>query len=266
VSKSVALVLSIFFVTACKTTLPSPPDGAERGPISEFIWGKSDIQSEKVSDDVLAEVSPSKINDKYQDAYDDGYNWEYFFTAYRKMSKYFSYEQSATDLMKVYYPKTYKKYRNDEFELASKKAEAVERIKQDTNNFDETRVHKLFTEWDFGKYDFDKGEFPLESLSSTTSYRFKQDHIRMPKNKFPREFKLYLTNPEVIGDLKMAPEKAKVFLQKKKNSRGRIDRELPAMFYFKFVRLDEGEGIFYGEVLGGEVYYGKDDKRVIKSF
>ncbi len=265
-SKLVVIVLSLCFISACKTTLPQPSEGVERGPISKLIWGESDTQTDKFSEDVLAEVSSSETPSKHKNVYDGGYNWEYFFTAYRKMSKYFSYEANATELMKLYYPGLYKKYRNDEFELASQRAAAVKKIKQETNEFDETSVHQFFTEWDFGKYDFDKGEFPLDSLSSTTSYRFKQDYFRTPDNNFPREFRLYFTNPEVIGNLNIEPEAAKVFLQKKKNSKGRINRELPAMFYFKLVRLDEGQGIFYGEILDGEVYYGKDDKRVIKSF
>lgn len=260
------LLVALPTMQACKLTPPQPSEGVERGPISEIIWGKSESSNAQVSDDVMAEIYPSAKQSKHQNVYDEGYNWGYFFTAYRKMSKYFSYEQNANDLMRIYFPDTYKKYRNDEFELTSKRQEAVNKIRQTTEEFDETRVHQLFTEWDFGTYDFEKGEFPLESITAVTSYRFTQDMLRMPTNKFPREFRLYFTNPEVIGSLKMAPEAAKVFLQKKKNSRGSINRELPAMFYFKLVRLDEGEAIFYAEILDGEVYYGKDDKRVIKSF
>ncbi|MEW5682373.1 MAG: DUF4852 domain-containing protein [Pseudomonadota bacterium] len=265
-NKTVLLLFVALSMTACKLTLPQPTEGVKRGPVSEMIWGKAESQSDQVSDDVMAEVSPRVQQSRHQNVYDEGYNWAYFFTAYRKMSKYFSYDQNATDLMRIYYPDIYTKYRNDEFELASKRQAAVSKIKQTTEEFDETRVHQLFTEWDFGTYDFEKSEFPLDSLTTTTSYSFKQDSLRMPSNNFPREFRLYFTNPEVIGNLKMDPEAAKVFLQKKKNSRGTINRELPAMFYFKLVRLDEGEGIFYAEILDGEVYYGKDDKRVVKSF
>lgn len=260
------LLVALSATQACQSTLPQPSAGVKRGPVSEMIWGKAEAQNDLISEDVKAEIYPSAKQSKHQNVYTEGYNWGYFFTAYRKMSKYFSYEQNATDLMKIYYPDSYKRYKNDEFELASKRQDAVTKIKQTTGEFDETRVHQLFTEWDFGTYDFEKGEFPLDAITATTSYRFAQDSLRMPSNNFPREFRLYFTNPEVIGNLKMAPEAAKVFLQKKKNSRGYINRELPAMFYFKLVRLDEGEAIFYAEILDGEVYYGKDDKRVVKTF
>ena len=153
-SKLVVIVLSLCFISACKTTLPQPSEGVERGPISKLIWGESDTQTDKFSEDVLAEVSSSETPNKHKNVYDGGYNWEYFFTAYRKMSKYFSYEANATELMKLYYPGLYKKYRNDEFELASQRAAAVKKIKQETNEFDQTIVHQFFTEWDFGKYDF----------------------------------------------------------------------------------------------------------------
>ena len=264
--KTLMLLTTVFAVTACKTTLPELSGGLERGPISQMIWGKNETNKESFSDDVIAEVSAKSPAAKYPNAYNEGYNWGYFFTAYRKMSKYFSYEHSATDLMRIYYPDIYKKYRNDEFELASQRNDAVMKIKQRTDEFDENRVHIMYTNWDFGKYDFGNEEFPLDSLTPTARYRFKQNRVRMPSNSFPYEFSLYFTNPEIIGNLKMPPEEAKVFLQTKKRSSGSVNRKLPVIFYFKLVRLDEGKNSFYAEILDGEVYYGKKDNRVVKTF
>ncbi|HDV7264416.1 TPA: DUF4852 domain-containing protein, partial [Mannheimia haemolytica] len=73
----------------------------------------------------------------------------------------------------------------------------------------------------------------------------------------PRKINLYVSNPEFIDGIPMGKDKAKEFLQKRKNSLGNINR---SVILYVDVQFEKAEGLdnLTGKVLSYSVKDNKD--------
>lgn len=154
-------------------------------------------------------------------------------------------DDNALDYAKVYKNDIYKKYSGDEFEWADKFAA----IKKDfQKRLDDTRLDDKFTvntDIEFGDYDFDKLGykisiskglyFPMHSASSQNDFYSHLD------SALGKDLTLSLTDFDTYNFLPMAKDEAKAFLQGRKKSSGKIDRDITILIHFMLVDVNSNE-------------------------
>ncbi len=106
---------------------------------------------------------------------------------------------------------------------------------------------------EFGNYDFEQGKFEYQPLMNGHMYISSNQYTE----NLPRKINLYVSNPEFIDGIPMGKDKAKEFLQKRKNSLGNINR---SVILYVDVQFEKAEGLdnLTGKVLSYSVKDNKD--------
>ncbi len=162
------------------------------------------------------------------------FSWDNLMLSDAKLNPSFDYEVHVDAYMMRYRNPVWKKYKNDEFELEGKRQETIEMMKKRFEAFDLAQEFVINTTFEFGKYDFKEQSFPLEGVSGN-SY-FYQSKRWYGESVFPSRYSVYFINPNIMGNLPMEKDVAKTFIQRKKNTYGKVDRRLPATIKFKIER------------------------------
>ena len=183
------------------------------------------------------------------------FSWENLLFAMAKLDKHFDVSAYWDDYLEVFRPAVWKEYRNDEFQLAKKKAEALEALRERIANFDLNRDFVIRANLTIGKYDFDRSAFPVEE--ATTSHYWYERHY--PHGDFPERIEVYFSNPELMRHISLPPDKAEQFLASRKNSRGEVNRRICANVHIRLRSIKEGNEKLLSEIRWAQFF--ADDNR-----
>ncbi len=164
---------------------------------------------------------------------DHDFSWKNLMLASAKLNSSFDYETYVDSYMREYRSPVWKKYRNDEFQMHTKRKETIGMMKNEIEGFDLEEEFVINTGIDFGKYNFDAEEFPIDGVSPK-SYFTQSNHA----GEFPYRYKVRFSNTAIFGNLEMNPEDAQAFVESRKNRYGNVDRELAAQLKFKIVERE----------------------------
>jgi len=169
------------------------------------------------------------------------YSFEYknLINAYAAYKKDFNYYDYAGDYIYFNNKDYWKKNRNDEFIFEDKKQEVIIEMKNKASEHINTNLYVIHTGVEFGKYNFKNQEFPIETmLTKTSMFKIGVDVWNKPRdNKYPNSFQIIFNNPKPFASIKMLKDKAKSFLENRKNNYGKIDRTINTDIFYKIIKL-----------------------------
>lgn len=183
------------------------------------------------------------------------FNWENLLIAMVKLYGDFDIRRHRDDYLQVFRPDAWKQYRNDEFQLEKRRAEAAEAFRERVTNFDLNRDFVVLASLTIGKYDFDRSAFPIEEATKT-HYWYER---RYPNGKFPDRIAVYFKNPELIRYISLSPDEAEQFLATRKNSRGDVNRKIYANVHIRIRSIKEWNDELLSEIRWAQFF--SDDKR-----
>lgn len=123
--------------------------------------------------------------------------------------------------------KSYKKYRNDEFELDNQKQIATEEIKRKLDQVADSTTYCIDVNLKFDNYDFSSMSFPLDGYNK--SYIVLKT---LNRNVHPSTHIVFI-NQEEFSRVMVEKEIANGFIKRKKDRYGNVDRTVYAKVYFK---------------------------------
>lgn len=205
---------------------------------------------------VLFMVSPN--------VYSYDFSWDNLLLADAKLTPNFDYEVYVDSYMKLYREPIWKRYKNDEFELEDKRQETIQIMKDRFDQFDLDQEFFIHSFIKFGEYNFKKEEFPLEGFSATSHFSESRKRY-ISNNAFPYAYKVFFKNYDIVKNLEMDKDSAKVFLQSKKKHSGYVDRKLPVQIKFK-VEERSGVGELRAKVTEVILYESKDASSILHVF
>lgn len=167
-----------------------------------------------------------------------------------KLQSSFDYEANVDSYMKIYRSDVWNRYRNDEFVLHDKRQETIEMMKEHFSSFPLDEEFVLRTTLKFGDYDFSNEEFPVDGFGESTYFH----DSRWRSGSFPSTYKVFLTNPNKVGNLEMAKNEAKSFLQSRKNNFGVVNREIYVKLTLSIEKLKNGKDEFLAKITEAEFY------------
>lgn len=166
------------------------------------------------------------------------FNWDNLMLAHSKLDPAFDYEVMVDSYMKVYRKPVWNRYKNDEFELESKRQETIEIMRKRISSFNLDEEFTIKTTFEFQMYDFKNEEFPLKKLSSNSYFHESNNKVHWSNSELGNTYSVFFDNTEIMKNLPMEKERAKLFIQNKKSSSGRINRRLPTDIKFKIIKHD----------------------------
>ena len=187
------------------------------------------------------------------------FEWENLLYALVKLDKRFDFEAHVDDYLKAFRSAVWKQYRNDEFRLAEKRAEALLAFREVVDEFDlnqEFLVNAILT---MEKYDFERSAFPIEE-GTGTHYWYEDRYV---DGEFPDKIRVFFKNPELIGCIPLPPDAAERFLATRKNSRGDVDRRIHARLYIRIISLKDKDGELWSEIRWAQFFSDKDRKTLL---
>lgn len=188
------------------------------------------------------------------------FTWENLFLAGVKIDPDYDFEAHIDDYLKTFRADVWKRYHDDEFQLAKKRAEALRIFKRRVEEFDiklEFVIPRATVTIE--KYDFKRSAFPIEEATDT-HYWYK---TRNRHGNFPGTISVYFKNPELLKYLSMPADKAEQFLNSRKSSGGNVNRRVLASIR---VRIWHKKG-FDGDDLVSEImgvqFFSGDKKEIL---
>ena len=185
--------------------------------------------------------------------------------AHMKLSSHFDYRANVDTYMKTQRRDVWRAYRNDEFELEAKRAETIEIMKERVDALDLHQDFEINTSVELGSYDFDAQEYPLKGPGRNSYYTCSMQRLFVMPPSF-LYCRVFFTNPEILGPLKMAKEEAKAFLSSRKDRYGQVERDLPARIRFRVHSTHNDPGEFMATITSIDVFADRDHARKLASF
>lgn len=189
------------------------------------------------------------------------FSYDNLLTASIKLDPAFDFEAHVDSYMKRYRNDIWKRYHEDEFELEDKRTESLSLWRSQVSSFDLGESFTLVTSFQIKDYDFEKQQFPLDSISPTTYFR---ESITW-NYTLPATIRVFFDNSEIIGDLSMPKDEAKKFLQGRKDRYGNINRDITAVIEFTLQRLKSKNEII-AHIKSVKLYEGDSNSRMIAGF
>lgn len=151
------------------------------------------------------------------------FSYDNILPLYFKLDTSLSPEDVVDGYIEKYRPEVWRKYRNDEFEMESKRTETVSMLKEKIEKSDLATIFTINTSLEFGEYDFKEQKFALKPFEES-SY-FSVDYCC---NSLPRNIYVFFNNANIIDGIPMLKDKAKAFLNSRKESYGSVNRKVYA--------------------------------------
>lgn len=189
-------------------------------------------------------------------------SWERLLFADMHLQPSFDFNEHVDAYMRIFRPELWKRYRNDEFELAAKRRESISMMKQSASTFAPENLFLAQTSFKFGSYDFNRGLFPLDSISESSFFSYE----KLYSHSLPNEYKIRFTNPSMVGDLAMGEADAKAFLQKRKYKSGLVDRKVYAKLFFSNVKLEGTQHTFMADLKSIYIYSDPDHRLLLVKY
>lgn len=188
--------------------------------------------------------------------------WKNLLMASMKLNQSLDREANVDSYMQVFRPDVWKRYHNDEFEMAEKRKETLTQMAKAIDSFSLDETFVLRTTTTIGSYDFDKKQYPVAGWNEST-YFYESGY---PSADFPGTFKVFFENPEVVSGIPMADAAAKEFLRSRKDSYGNIDRTLQVVLYVRITKMKDAPSELFAEIQGGRIYADRNYTRQIHEF
>jgi len=206
------------------------------------------------------------------------FTWENMLIMSGKLDKTFPHKKAAKCYMETFYGEDFLKYKSDEFEFPDKLKSMIPLMQKHFSNLKSDEIFIIRTSMKIDKYDFDKQWFPISGLNKNSYY--KVDGSKCYRNNDPdpgihTAFKIYFNNPEIVKNIKMKKEKAKVFIKKRKKDYGyeiSIDRTVYVNIFFKITgfkkgdRSERGYGLFNANITEVLIFDDDHEKFLIAKY
>lgn len=189
--------------------------------------------------------------------------------------------KALTDEQYMYFIKkdhkdVFDKYHNDEFEWQDQKAKLVEEIEnkiKTEGSIEATTKFYVVTRVEFGDYDFSNEGYKV-TIKEGTGFPFQRKYIVGDESdSMPYQIVLFLKDFSKYNQIPMAKDKAKEFLQSRKNSRGSINREVLLLIHYTISdftsneyktlasQMNKDQALLYADISSIEIY-GEDSKKI----
>jgi Domain of unknown function (DUF4852) len=160
-------------------------------------------------------------------------DWKNLLLATLKLRHGLDYDANVDSYMQVFRPDVWNRYRNDEFEMVSKRKETIELMKQAIERFSIQEPFVVRTSTRIGSYEFDSKSFPLDGWSES-SYFYASNY---PHGDFPSSIEVFISNPQVVKRLAMSEVQAKEFVRNRKDRHGEINRMIYVKLNLKITKV-----------------------------
>jgi len=191
-------------------------------------------------------------------------NWDNLMLASAKLNPDFDYEKNVDSYMALYMPEVWTKVKNDEFELEDKRVEVISRMKEKISSFPLEENFVLYTAINFRDYDFEKNVFPVDRITKDTYFVYEQKYGR--NGELPFKYKVYLSNPEFVQDIKMSKEEAREFVKSRKSQFGKVDRTLVGEIKLQMKKIKETQDMLEAEIVGVTTYRDRGETSVLQQY
>ena len=183
------------------------------------------------------------------------FTWENLLYAKVKLDKDFDFDTYVDDYLIAFRLAVWKRYRNDEFQLAKKRAEALRIFRERVDDFDLNQDFVIRANLTIGKYDFKRSAFPIEEA---TERHYWHEH-RYTGSEFPDDINVFFKNPELIGYVRVPPDAAERFLSTRKNRRGDVNRQVFANIRIRVCSMKNERNELWSEIRWAQFF--SDNKR-----
>ena len=164
---------------------------------------------------------------------------------------------------------TWLKARNNEFEMREQRARFLALMKDDIDRYDPTSEVLFSADYEFGRYDFDKGCFPMQPSPGALSVKDGW----MTLNVYRRGGGVNLARRQLttrvapgLDCLAMPQDIAKKFLAQRTNFKGSVDRAIYADLGVVILGLDGGdERNLKGKITSIRIYADKQKTILLQS-
>ncbi len=172
------------------------------------------------------------------------FNFRNLFHAYMKLDRFYDYEDSVDDYMQTFRPQVWNN--RDVLVMPEKRAETLKMMKEEAAAYDLNDPFDIVTDSTLGEYDVTAQRFGFQPFDHTTYF-----YVHGGVGSLAHDIRLTITNPEFVSGLPLPKEKAKVFLDNRKNGYG-IDRSVRLHLKIKAARL-MSDWSLGGEIVSIEV-------------
>ncbi len=207
----------------------------------------------------VSEEAVGRLHPGSQETAKHEFNWENLLYAMIKLDKRFDFEAQVDDYLKAFRSAVWKQYRNDEFRLAEKRAEALDAFREVVEEFDLSQEFLINTSLTMAKYDFERSAFPIEEATDT-HYWYETRYV---DGEFPDQIKVFFKNSDLIGCIPLPPDDAERFLAMRKDSRGDVDRQVQAKVYIRIISLKDSDGELWSEIRWAQFFSDSDCKTLL---
>lgn len=189
------------------------------------------------------------------------FTWDTLLAASIKHQKNYNYEAITDSYLQVFEPTVWNHVKEDEFKLRKERRRVIEQCQREVQDFSLDRNVHLHTWLSLGQYNFETESFPVTNMNE--GYHWSEYRYRSAG--FPATLRLYLTNPELLASLPMSPEDAEAFLNRRKDSKGRINRRVEVTLRIRFTGLKpRSQTDLFGEIQSATLYHNRAQKVVFR--
>ena len=161
--------------------------------------------------------------------------------------------------------KKYNSFREDEFQFNSEIRKTKEFLTKELSIFNLEKNYYIFTDLQFGNYDFDSLSFPLKWKGEAMDILNDtwETFTTVDMNKIGVDLtnlKLVFTNIENFSAMPLNEEKAKLLVNYRKDETGVVNRDLKAGIKFKIKELkkEENQNYLLCEIIRLDLFEDKD--------
>jgi len=188
--------------------------------------------------------------------------WNELLFASLKLRPGLDYDANVDSYMQVFRPDVWKRYRNDEFEMASKRRETIELMKQAVASFRLEEDFVVRTTTRIGSYDFKLQKFPLEGLTEST-YFYASNY---PHGSFPSSIKVFMENTDILKEIPMNENQARDFVRGRIGRDGDSDRRVYVTLNLRITRAKSDADSLLSEISKFSIYADSGYTKLLYSF
>lgn len=189
-------------------------------------------------------------------------DWNSLLLASLKLRSGLDYDANVDAYMEVFRPDVWKRYRNDEFEMVTKRRETIELMKQAIASFSIEEDFVVRTSTRIGSYEFESKSFPLEGWSGSTY--FYASHY--PHRSFPSSIEVYMSNPNILKGFPMGEAQAKDFVRGRIDRQGDTDRTVYVKLHLRVTKVKAETKALLAEISKYSIYADQGYTKLLHSF
>ena len=189
-------------------------------------------------------------------------DWNNLLLASLKLRPALDYDANVDSYMEVFRPDVWKRYRNDEFEMASKRRETIELMKKAVSSFRLEEDFVVRTSTHIASYDFKSKKFPLEGWTEST-YFYASTYSN---GSFPSSLKVFMENTDILRDIPMDEAHARDFVRGRIDRYGNNDRQIYVTLNLRITKAKSDRDSLVSEIVKFSVYADSNYTKLLYSF